>query len=160
MITIRKATPKDCDVILQWENNPLLWEVTDEPGPFTKEDISSFLAAQNSMKTANQERWIIEKFSEPIGMIDLFQWDPEQRSIGIGVALPNIDSRRKGFATEALRIAHSTMNMKYGVQHFHCIIHPNNPASQKLFEKLGYQKTQSENHRNQKVYRYKKSLES
>ena len=39
MITIRKATTRDCDVILQWENNPLLWEVTDEPGPFTKEDI-------------------------------------------------------------------------------------------------------------------------
>jgi hypothetical protein len=25
MITIRKATPKDCDIILEWENNPLLY---------------------------------------------------------------------------------------------------------------------------------------
>jgi diamine N-acetyltransferase len=159
MITIRKATTGDCDVILQWENNPLLWEVTDEPGPFTKEDISTFLLEQNSIKTANQERWIIENCLEPIGMVDLFQWDPDQRSVGIGIALPNIESRKKGFATEALKIVHSTMKMKYGVQHFHCIIHTNNPASQKLFEKLGYQKMQSENHRDQKVYRYRKSLE-
>ena len=159
MITIRKATPKDCDVILRWENNPLLWEVTDEPGPFTKEDISTFLQDQNSMKNAKQERWIIENFSEPIGMIDLFQWDQDLQSVGIGIALPDIESRRKGFATEALRIVHSTMNMNYAIQHFHCIIHPNNPASQKLFEKLGYQKSHSENHRDQKVYRYKKSLE-
>jgi diamine N-acetyltransferase len=160
MITIRKATAKDCDVILQWENNPSLWEFTDEPGPFTKDDIFSFLQNENSMKTANQERWIIENFSEPIGMVDLFQWDPDHRSVGIGIALPNIESRKKGFATEALKIVHATMKMKYGIQHFQCIIHPNNPASQKLFEKLGYQKTQTENHRDQKVYRYKKSMES
>ena len=159
MITIRKATTRDCDIILQWENNPLLWEVTDEPGPFTKEDISSFLQNENSMKEANQERWIIENFSEPIGMVDLFQWDPDLRSVGIGIALPNIESRKKGFATEALKIVHATMKMKHGIQHFQCIIHPKNPASQKLFEKLGYQKTKSENHRDQKVYRYKKSLE-
>ncbi len=160
MITIRKATPEDCDVILLWENNPLLWEVTDEPGPFTIDDISSFLNEKNSMKSANQERWIIENVREPIGMIDLFQWDPDQQSVGVGIAVPNIEFRKKGFASDALKILHSAMQLKYGIQHFHCIIHPNNPASQKLFEKLGYQQTRTEIHRNQKVYRYQKSIAS
>jgi diamine N-acetyltransferase len=160
MITIRKATPNDCDVILLWENNPLLWEVTDEPGPFTQDDISSFLEEKNSMTSANQERWIIENMHEPIGMIDLFQWDPDQQSIGVGIAVPNIANRKKGFASAALKILHSAMQMKYGILHFHCIIHPDNPVSQKLFEKLGYQKTRTEIHRNQKVYRYQKSIAS
>lgn len=160
MITIRKATPEDCDVILLWENNPLLWEVTDEPGPFTIDDISSFLNEKNSMKSANQERWIIENVREPIGMIDLFQWDIVQQSVGVGIAVPNIEFRKKGFASAALKILHSAMQLKYGIQHFHCIIHPNNPASQKLFEKLGYQQTRTEIHRNQKVYRYQKSIAS
>jgi diamine N-acetyltransferase len=160
MITIRKATPRDCEIILLWENNPLLWEVTDEPGPYTVDDISTFLNEKNSMKSAKQERWIIENAHVPIGMIDLFQWDPVQHSIGVGIAVTDIELRKKGFASAALNILHSTMQMKYGIQHFHCIIHPDNPASQKLFEKLGYQQTRTETHRNQKVYRYQKSIAS
>jgi RimJ/RimL family protein N-acetyltransferase len=112
------------------------------------------------MNKANQERWIIENVCQPIGMIDLFQWNSEEQSVGIGIAVPNTGYRKKGFATQALKILHSIMNMKYGIQHFHCLIHPNNPASQKLFEKLGYHLIQTEIYRNQKVYRYKKSIAS
>jgi diamine N-acetyltransferase len=158
MITIRKATMQDCDTILQWENNPLLWEVTDEPGPFDKSDISSFLFEQNSLEHAQQERWIIEMKHEPIGMLDFFQWDPQKKSIGVGIALPNPETRKKGYATEALKIAHQTLKMKYDVQSFHCVIHPNNADSLRLFEKLGYEKIQSEWHRHQLVNRYIKFL--
>jgi diamine N-acetyltransferase len=158
MITIRKATTKDCETILNWENNPSLWEVTDEPGPFTMQDISTFLQEQNSLESASQERWIIEKSKSPIGMIDLFQWNRNEKSIGIGIALPNLESRRKGYAMEAMQIAHRTLRMKYNIIHFHCIIHPGNPASKNLFERLGYEKVKTDLHRNQLVNHYLKTL--
>jgi diamine N-acetyltransferase len=160
MITIRKANVRDCDVILQWENDPLLWEVTDDKGPFTQNDITEFLIEKNSLDKVNQERWIIEDVSTPIGMIDLFEWNRKEKSIGIGIAIPEIKFRKKGYASHALKILHTLLFEKYDIQLFHCLIHPNNEGSIQLFRKLGYQKTEESIHRHQQVHRYKKKIQS
>lgn len=158
MITIRKATVRDCETILKWENNPLLWEVTDDTGPFTKSDIMGFLNEKNSLEKVSQERWIIENVSTPIGMIDLFEWNKEAKSIGIGIAIPEMHFRKKGYATHALKIVHSVLYEKYGIHFFHCLIHPENESSIQLFKKLGYQKIEERTHRNQRVHQYKKKI--
>ena len=158
MITIRKANVRDWNIILQWENNPLLWEVTDHTGPFTQEDIMQFLNEKNSLDQVSQERWIIEDIKHPIGMIDLFEWNRKENSIGIGIAIPEIQFRKKGYATQALTIMHGVLCEKYDIHFFHCLIHPENAGSIQLFRKLGYQKIEERFHRNKRVHRYTKKI--
>ncbi len=159
MISIRKANPKDCDTILIWENDPSIWEVTDEPGPFVREDIEDFIREKNSLIETRQERWMIEHHQTPIGMIDLFQWDPQKNSVGVGIAIPDLQFRKKGFATSALRILHNVLFNRYQILNFHCIINPQNPDSIKLFQKLGYMKTAEIIHLKQKVHRFEKNIQ-
>jgi len=160
MITIRKANVRDWNIMLQWENNPMLWEVTDNAGPFAQDDIIEFLKEKNSLNHVGQERWIIEDIANPIGMIDLFEWNREENAIGIGIAIPETQFRKQGYATQALTIMHNVLFEKYHILFFHCLIHPENEGSIQLFKKLGYQKTEEHIHRNKRVHLYKKKFQS
>jgi diamine N-acetyltransferase len=158
MIIVRLAQTSDAQQIWEWENDTSLWEVTDEPGPFSRADIYSFLRNQNHLTLHNQERWIIEMYQTPIGMIDLFDYNEKKQSVGIGIAIPNPEFRGKGNASLAMKMMHHHLKLKYAIQEVHCIIHLTNKTSIRFFEKLAYVPGERRVHLKKKVIEYRHRL--
>ena len=142
MIQIRKAELSDWRWIHQWENFESLWEVTEHPGPFTSDEIIQFLTHQNDLKIHKQERWLILLYQEPIGMIDLFEWNKKKSSIGIGIAIPDHQYRRRGYALDALKLSLDVLQSQWQIKNVHCNIQDKNKGSLSLFSKLGFEKIQ------------------
>jgi diamine N-acetyltransferase len=136
---IRKVCKSDVDLILEWENDPALWPVTDDAGPFTREDILNFLARSTSLEKDNQERWILEdEIGNSIGCIDLFDFDEASESCGIGVVIPILENRRKGYAFSGIRQIIQKLKLESKIARLTCMIFPENIASIQLFQKLGF----------------------
>lgn len=139
---IRKTRETDIDLILHWENDPALWPVTDDAGPFSREEIEIFVLRSRSLEHDKQERWILEdETGRSVGCIDLFDYEENEQSCGIGVVIPSPNDRRKGYALSGIRQLLSKVKKETSVHRLHCMIFPDNLASIRLFEKLGFQLT-------------------
>ena len=81
-IKLRALEPEDLDFLLQTENNTSLWEVSNTIIPFSRYILTQYLAnAHQDVFEAKQLRLIIEHQQKPIGMIDLFDFDPQHHTI-------------------------------------------------------------------------------
>ncbi len=137
---IRKATQGDIDLVVEWENDPELWPVTDDAGPFTREEIVRFLEQSCSLQKDKQERWILEdETGAGIGCIDLFDFDETEGSCGIGVVIPKLENRMKGYAVSGIRQLIQKLRNDSLIHRLNCMIFPENIASMRLFQKLGFQ---------------------
>ncbi len=114
-IKLRALEPEDLDFLFQTENNTLFWEVSGTQAPFSKYILSQYLAnAHQDIYEAKQLRLIIEYKEKPIGMIDLFDFDPKNHHAGIGIILLK-EFQNKGYASESLglfiKYAFNTLNL-------------------------------------------------
>jgi diamine N-acetyltransferase len=71
--------------------------------------------------------------------VDLFDFEPLHRRIGLGILIADKNDRQKGYAAEALQLV-----LQYCVEFLechqvYCHVETDNSASIKLFEKLGFQ---------------------
>lgn len=134
----------ECDValILEWENTPEFWDVSGTTQPYTENDIIAFAQNPPLLEVDLQERFMICLVDDerPIGALDLFEYDPKNARVGVGVLIADAKDRRNGYALEALRLI---IDHTFGVLEMHtlfCNILPDNEASLKLFEKAGFHK--------------------
>jgi diamine N-acetyltransferase len=103
-IKLRALEPEDLDFLFQTENNTSLWEVSNTTIPFSRYILTQYLAnAHQDIFEAKQLRLIIQHQQKPIGMIDLFNFDPQHHKAGIGIVILQ-EYQQKGFANEALNI--------------------------------------------------------
>ena len=155
MIRIRVAEMEDLDTVLAWENDPALWAVTDQPGPFTRAQILQFILRSQEISDDLQQRWMIvhEEFG-PVGCIDLFDYDETLREVGIGITIAKSEDRRKGYARSALQQMLNHLRDELHAQRVNCLIHPTNTASIQLFITLGFRMVSELTHRGKLTYRY------
>lgn len=154
-IYLRPVAIRDVEVIMEWENNPEFWEVSSTPGPFTRSEIAEFIRSSVNVFRQNQMRWMICLHNDmPIGALDLFDFDPAEKSAGIGILIAQKEYRKKGLAQEALhhfiKFADDTLNFKK----LHCIIYLDNKDSIQLFERNNFKTTGLSFFKEKKVYRY------
>jgi diamine N-acetyltransferase len=103
-IKLRALEPEDLDFLFQTENNTSLWEVSNTTIPFSRYILTQYLAnAHQDIFEAKQLRLIIQHQQKPIGMIDLFNFEPQHHKAGIGIVILQ-EYQQKGFANEALNI--------------------------------------------------------
>lgn len=105
-IKLRALEPEDLAFLFNIENNEIFWEVSHTQTPFSKFLLKQYLEnAHLDIYEAKQLRLIIEvnKNQQPIGMIDLFDFNPQHKRAGIGILI-HPDFQNKGFASEALSI--------------------------------------------------------
>jgi len=140
-IFLRKLQVSDVDYIYEWENNPANWEVSNTQQSFTKEEITVFVSGNQDIFIHHQLRFIIALNSneQPIGCIDLFEFDDKNKQVGIGVLMANNQYRNKGYATEALRLLINYCRNELKIVHAFCNIFKENTTSIRLFEKCGFQ---------------------
>lgn len=139
-IKLRALEPSDTNLLYKWENDSSVWHVSNTLTPFSKDVISQYLlSAHLDIYTTKQLRLIIEtENNNPIGCIDLFEFNPLHLRAGIGILISAAENRRKGYASEALEIliryAFSTLNLNQ----LYCHIGVENVSSVSLFKKFGF----------------------
>lgn len=139
-IKLRAVEPSDVNLLYQWENDTTVWHVSNTITPFSKDVISQYISSAHlDIYTTKQLRLIIETNEKnPIGCIDLFEFNPLHLRAGIGVLISAAEHRKKGYASEALTIlidyAFNTLNLNQ----LYCHIGVENVNSIKLFEKHNF----------------------
>lgn len=143
-IKLRALEPEDEDILLKWENDPAIWQVSNTFSPFSRHILRQYLAqAHLDIFQAKQLRLVIETMDPviPVGMIDLFDYDPFHQRAGVGILIGEPDQRGKGYAGDALatllRYAFSVLLLNQ----VYCSIDETNTISLKLFQKAGFRIT-------------------
>ena len=141
-ILLRQLEPEDLETLYIWENDISIWRVTNTIVPYSRYALKQYL--ENSHKDifeTGQLRLMIEDKAtiRPIGTIDLFNFDPMNARIAIGIMIYTETDRRKGFANEAMNL---TVDYCFNILQLHqvyCNVDENNTGSIKMLLKLCFE---------------------
>lgn len=135
-IELRALEPEDLDFLFQTENNEDFWEVSGTTAPFSKFILKQYIAnAGQSIYEALQQRFVIVLNKKPVGMVDLFDFNPDHHRAGVGILiLPEFEGC--GYAKEALELLiHYSFN-KLQLHQLYANITSDNNRSIQLFSSL------------------------
>ncbi|MBO6025863.1 MAG: GNAT family N-acetyltransferase [Bacteroidales bacterium] len=138
-ISLRAAEPEDAPLIYDWENDRSLWRVSETSNPISLFQVEQFLLGNTDLTTNRQLRLMIDLkgADQPIGCIDLFDYDPTNSRIGIGILIAK-KYRGKGYASKALSLCLEYLSHDVMVHQAHCLIDVLNEESRHLFMSLGF----------------------
>ncbi len=142
-IAFRAPEPEDLDLFYRWENDASLWKYGSTLAPVSRFVLRDYLKLEGEdiyMKRQQKMVVMLKESSEPIGTIDLFDFDPYHNRAAIGMM---IDSpfQRQGYALEAVELL---VNYAFSFLHLHQLyaeIPVSNSPCFRLFSKLNFQLT-------------------
>jgi len=135
-IKLRALEPDDVDVLYRWENDQSMWRVGNTITPFSRFDVEQYvLNSDKDIYTARQLRLMIDKLKDDtcVGAIDLFDFDPAHKRIGLGILI-DAEAQGFGFASEALDLVIDYCFKQLMVHQLYANITPDNVKSIQLFE--------------------------
>lgn len=141
---LRAIEPADIDLLYEWENDENQWYISNTIAPFSRFVLEQYIMNSHlDIYSTKQLRLMIEKISDDengktVGMIDLFDFDPNNKRAGMGILIKKSE-RKKGWASEAMELL---IDYCFNVLHLHqvyCNILENNIASLELFKKHGFE---------------------
>lgn len=143
-IILRAVEPEDLELLYRWENNIDYWLISNTIKPFSKYTLKKYI--ENSHKTifeTGQLRLMIDtkENKKTIGTIDLFDFDPFHQRAGVGILIADESSRRKGYASMALKCLIDYCFNTLQLHQLYCNILSSNCESMELFKKLGFIET-------------------
>ncbi len=139
-IVLRPVELSDLDKLYQWENDASAWPYSDRLNPLSRFYLEQYIiGASNDIRQDKQLRlMIVNHNQDPVGMIDLFDYDPHHRRAGLGIMIA-ADQRSRGYATEALRLVVDYAKHTLMLKQLFCNITDGNHQSIRLFKKQGFQ---------------------
>ncbi len=138
-INLRALEPTDLDFLFTTENNEQFWDISSTQLPFSKYILQQYIEnAHQDIYEAKQYRFVICNAENiPVGMIDLFDFNPQHKRVGIGLLiLP--EHQNKGYASEALEMVIDYAFSYLDVHQIYANITSNNLKSIALFEKNNF----------------------
>jgi len=144
-LVLRAPEPNDLDLLYNWENNMLIWRVSNTKTPFSKYQLEQYIKSSSlDIYQTKQLRLMIDieenNIIETVGMIDIFDFEPYHNRAGLGIMI-NEKWRSKGIATKALRLFINYATSELGIHNLYCNIEPDNEASLNLFISSGFEQT-------------------
>jgi diamine N-acetyltransferase len=139
-INLRALEPEDLKFLFEIENNESFWEVSHTQTPFSKFILKQYLEnAHLDIYEAKQLRLAIKDniSSNTIGMIDLFDFNPQHKRAGIGILI-HPDYQQKGFASEALQLLVNYSFTHLQLHQLYANITDDNTNSIRLFTKHNF----------------------
>ncbi|NIJ44962.1 diamine N-acetyltransferase [Wenyingzhuangia heitensis] len=142
LVSLRAIEPEDLDVLYNIENNQTYWEVSNTQAPYSRYILKQYIENSHlDIYEAKQLRFVVEdKKKNLVGMIDLFDYNPQHLRAGVGVLIDK-KHQEKGYATEAIQLLNNYAFSILNLKQLYANISTDNKKSILLFEKLGYQKT-------------------
>ena len=141
-IYLRALEPEDLELIYAIENDESVWEVSQTQTPYSRFLIKQYLeSCHKDIYEVKQLRLVIVTTEEEaIGFVDLFDFDPKNDKIGLGVLVLD-HARGKKYGREALGLLIEYTFKNLYVHQIYANVLEDNVASIKLFESLGFVKT-------------------
>lgn len=142
-IHLRALEPEDLDFLYKLENNTDFWEYGNTQIPLSRFILKQYLKnALRDVYEVKQLRMVIVSGSgETLGLIDLYDFDPKNKRVGVGIVIAEEKNRGKGYALEALELLCDYTFNQLDVHQVYATIAENNTKSMELFKKVGFQKT-------------------
>jgi diamine N-acetyltransferase len=159
-IYISEITREDLPYIHWVENLEEYWHINEHPGPYTLEEITDCFFPSRLYPLHKQQRWIIWKSEnkEPIGILDAFDFNENEKQIGIGILIPNKKQHNQGFGKEAISLLTKKLTFDKHLAKVFALIDKENLPSITLFEKSGFEFQREQMCLNRIVNRYEKLL--
>lgn len=142
-IYLRALEPEDLAFIYTIENDESIWEVSHTQTPYSRFLIRQYLEnAHQDIYEAKQLRLAIclNGSFEAIGLIDLFDFNPQHNRAGVGILIHQDDNRSKGIGSEALELLIHYAFSSLQMHQLYANIGTDNEASLQLFTKFGFEK--------------------
>jgi diamine N-acetyltransferase len=138
-ITLRALEPEDLDFLFSTENNEIFWKISNTQLPFSKYILKKYIEnAHQDIYEAKQYRFVIcNAINVPVGMIDLFDFSPQNNRVGVGILLLP-EYQNKGFGVEALELIVDYVFTYLNVHQLFANIASKNLKSISLFEKFNF----------------------
>lgn len=139
-VYIRKMVHEDAPVVLEWENNPENWLISDGDGPYVLEDILDLVNNIEDVQSSCQVRYIIfeNETNRPLGTVDLFNIDFRSGTAGVGILIAEKPDRKKGLGKESVLLVEQVAD-QYGITRIEATVHKENTASRSLFRSCAYE---------------------
>ncbi|MCG8806205.1 GNAT family N-acetyltransferase [Tenacibaculum finnmarkense] len=140
VLNLRAIEPEDLAFLFAIENNESFWEVSHTQAPFSRFILKQYLEnAHLDIYQAKQLRLVIEdkKNQKPIGMIDLFDFNPQHKRAGVGILL-HPKYQQKGLAFEALKLLINYCFTHLQLHQLYANITADNKNSIRLFTKHNF----------------------
>jgi diamine N-acetyltransferase len=140
-VYLRALEPTDIDEVYQWENDMSIWHLSNTIAPYSRFVLEQYLAeSHQDIYTAKQLRLVIcLPEGNPIGCIDLFDFDPLHQRAGIGILIADVSERGKGYASDALSLLVNYCKETIQLHQLYCNITSGNASSLKLFKGIGFE---------------------
>ncbi|HET8839247.1 MAG TPA: GNAT family N-acetyltransferase [Flavobacteriaceae bacterium] len=141
-IDLRALEPEDLDFLFAVENDEQFWEISGTQTPFSKEILRKYLHnAHRDIYEVKQLRLVIaRKNGDPLGLIDVFDFDPKNFRAGIGILISASENRGKGYGKEALQLLCNYCFDHLNLHQVYANVSEENGESRLLFENQGFQK--------------------
>jgi diamine N-acetyltransferase len=140
-ISLRQVRTIDIPSIMIWENNPENWLVSETVKAYTFGEVILLVDSSEDIFENGQLRFIISNnhLNTPIGTLDLFQTNFEEKSVHIGILITDSNNRRKGFAQESISLVQNYITSDLDFNFLYCTIQCFNQSSFELFKKCGFE---------------------
>ena len=136
-VELRALEPEDLGLLYVWENDKGLWYASDTITPLSRYNLREFLLKSHlDIYAARQVKLLAEIDGSPVGFIDLFDFDPHNLRISIGILV--FEKRGCGIGTAMLDATIEYAFKFLGVHQLNAIVGENNIPSIKLFRKKGF----------------------
>ena len=139
---LRALEPEDLQFLFSSENDDSFWEISNTQTPYSKYILKKYIEnSHQDIYEAKQYRFVICNSKDlPVGMIDLFDFNPQHHRVGVGILLL-AQEQGKGYGKEALEIIINYAFSYLNVHQIYANITEDNMISISLFEKLNFKKT-------------------
>ena len=140
-IRLRALEPEDIEILYRWENDTDVWGVSHTRRPFSRYLLRQFVLEQaREIHQTGQARFVVETIDDqrPVGVIDLYDFDPVNARAGVGILIYEVDDRGRGYAAEALQALSRYAFKILGLNQIYANIGASNGASRRLFERCGF----------------------
>jgi diamine N-acetyltransferase len=147
-ITLKALEPSDVSTLLKWENNQNIWSVSETIEPLSKYKLDTYIKQTLTLDVfgLRQLRLMIHKvegstfdMTEPIGTIDLFEFDPIHKHAGIGIMLLK-EYQGQGIGKTVLDQFLPYVFEKLHLHSVYANVSETNTNSIKFFENYGFTK--------------------
>ncbi|MDO7850547.1 GNAT family N-acetyltransferase [Hymenobacter convexus] len=142
LIRLRALEPTDLDFLYQLENDRDIWGVSDTLAPMSRHALREYLAhATTDIYVVRQLRQVIttEIGQIPVGVIDLFEYDPLHQRAGVGITIL-ASERRHGYARQALASLQKYAREVLRLHQIYATVGASNQGSMRLFRAAGFRR--------------------
>jgi len=139
-ISLRALEPEDIDFLFAAENNEKYWELSSTQAPFSRHLLENYIEnAHQDIYEAKQYRFIIcNQIDTPVGMIDMFDFNPLHQRVGIGILILD-KHQQNGYGKEALELIIDYAFTYLNIHQLYANITSDNERSIQLFKKFNFQ---------------------